>query len=134
MASSIVFKKFNTTYFNFLDFIKKHIKNDLKFNSFYMKNMIIKSTNIKLLIKTWYNRITSKYYTQVMNKDLEFFINKSYIDDVNNNNTSGEAPDVMITYITEFKNAFPTLDVSIKDEFTNYIMNLTNYSYIYFNE
>jgi hypothetical protein len=69
-----------------------------------------------------------------MNKDLEFFINKSYIDDVNNNNTSGEAPDVMITYITEFKNAFPTLDVSIKDEFTNYIMNLTNYSYIYFNE
>jgi hypothetical protein len=133
MASSLVFKKFNTTYFNFLDFIKKHIQNDLKFNAFYMKNMIIKSTNIKLLIKTWYNRITSKYYTQVMNKDLEFFINKSYIDDVNNNNTSGEAPDVMISYITEFKKAFPTLDVSIKNEFTDYIMKLTNYSYIYFN-
>ena len=133
MASTVVFKKFNATYFNFLDFIKKHIQNDLKFNAFYMKNMIIKSTNIKLLIRTWYNRITSKYYTQVMNKDLEFFINKSYIDDVNNNNTSGEAPDVMISYITEFKKAFPTLDVSIKNEFTDYIMKLTNYSYIYFN-
>jgi hypothetical protein len=133
MASALVFKKFNTTYFNFLDFIKKHIKNDMKFNAFYMKSMIIKSTNIKLLIKTWYNRITNKYYTQVMKKDLEFFMNKSYIDDVNNNNTSGEAPDVMLQYIGEFKNAFPTLNESIKEEFTTYIMNLTNLSYIYFN-
>lgn len=133
MTSMTVFKKFNTTYFNFLDFIKKHIKNDLKFNAFYMKSMIIKSTNIKLIIKTWYNRITCKYYTQVMNKDLEFFMNKTYIDDVNNNNTSGEAPDVMLKYIGEFKQAFPTLKDSIKEEFTNYIMSLTNYSYIYFN-
>ena len=134
MASTTVFKKFNTAYFNFLDFIKKNIKNDLKFNGFYMKNMIIKQTNIKLFIKTWYNRITHKYYAQVMNKDLNFFMNKSYMDDVQNNNTSGEAPDVMLNYIGEFKKAFPTLDDSIKDEFTNYIMNLTNYSYIYFNE
>ena len=134
MTSMTVFKKFNTTYFNFLDFIKKNIKNDLKFNGFYMKNMIIKQTNIKLFIKTWYNRITHKYYAQVMNKDLNFFMNKSYMDDVQNNNTSGEAPDVMLNYIGEFKKAFPTLDDSIKDEFTNYIMNLTNYSYIYFNE
>jgi hypothetical protein len=133
MASMTVFKKFNTTYFSFLDFIKKHIQNDLKFNGFYMKNLIIKSTNIKLLIKTWYNRITSKYYAQVMNKDLEFFMNKTYIDDVNNNNTSGEAPDVMLIYISDFKKAFPTLDESIKNEFTDYIMKLTNYSYIYFN-
>ena len=133
MTSMTVFKKFNTTYFNFLDFIKKHIKNDLKFNAFYMKSMIIKTTNIKLIIKTWYNRITSKYYTQVMNKDLEFFMNKTYTDDVNNNNTSGEAPDVMLQYIGEFKKAFPTLKESIQEEFTHYIMSLTNYSYIYFN-
>jgi hypothetical protein len=69
-----------------------------------------------------------------MNKDLEFFINKTYVDDVQNNNTSGEKPDVILKYIIEFKNAFPTLDNCIKEEFTNYIMQLTNLSYIYFNE
>ena len=118
MFSNVAFKKFITTYFNFLDFIKKNIKNDMKFNSFYMKNLTIRQTNVKLLIITWYNRITSKYYKQVMNKDLEFFMNKTYIDDVKHNNTSGETPDVMLSYIIEFKNAFPTLDISIKEEFT----------------
>ena len=134
MVCKVAFKKFVTTYFNFLDFIKKHVKNDIKFNTFYMKNLIIRETNVKLLIITWYNRITTKYYKQVMNKDLEFFLNKTYVDDVQNNNTSGEKPDVILKYIIEFKNAFPTLDVPIKEEFTNYIMQLTNLSYIYFNE
>ena len=94
------FSSFNKSYFNFLLFIKQNMANDAKFNSFYFKNQIIKQTNIKLFIKTWYSRITKNYYTQVMNKDFDFFLNKSYADDVANNNTSGEAPTVMLTYIT----------------------------------
>ena len=78
MSKIETFKQFNKFYFLFLDFIKKHMKDDSKFNSFYFKNQIIKQTNIKLFIKTWNNRITSKYYTQVMNKDFDFFLNFEY--------------------------------------------------------
>ena len=128
------FSSFNKSYFNFLLFIKQNMKNDAKFNSFYMKNQIIKQTNIKLFIKTWYSRITKNYYTQVMNKDFDFFLNKSYADDVTNNNTSGEAPTVMLTYITDFKNTFPTLSESVKYEFVCFMLNLTELSFLYFKE
>ena len=134
MSKQETFSSFNKSYFNFLLFIKKNMHNDAKFNSFYFKNQIIKQTNIKLFIKTWYNRITKNYYSQVMNKDFDFFLNKSYVDDVANNNTSGEAPTVMLTYITDFKNTFPTLSESVKYEFVSFMINLTELSFLYFKE
>ena len=132
MSKKEYFKEFNKNYFLFLSFIKKNMNNDTKFNSFYFKNLIIKQTNIKLFIKTWYNRITSKYYTQVMNKDFDFFLNKTYADDVARDNTSGETPTIMLLYISNFKQTFPSLDQPIKTEFTDFMMNLTELSFLYF--
>jgi hypothetical protein len=129
-----IFSSFNKSYFNFLLFIKKNMGNDAKFNSFYMKNFIIKETNVKLFIKTWYSRITRNYYNQVMNKDFDFFLNKSYKDDVEKNNTSGEAPTVMLTYITDFKNTFPSLADTVKYEFVSFMLHLTELSFLYFKE
>jgi hypothetical protein len=129
-----IFSTFNKSYFNFLLFIKKNMGNDAKFNTFYFKNLIIKETNIKLFIKTWYSRITRNYYTQVMNKDFEFFLNKSYKDDVEKDNTSGEAPNVMLSYISDFKNTFPTLAQTVKYEFVSFMLHLTELSFLYFKE
>lgn len=129
-----IFSTFNKSYLNFLLFIKKNMANDTKFNSFYYKNLIIKETNIKLFIKTWYSRITRNYYTQVMNKDFDFFLNKSYKDDVEKDNTSGEAPTVMLTYISDFKNTFPTLAQPVKYEFVSFMLHLTELSFLYFKE
>ena len=129
-----IFSTFNKSYFNFLLFIKKNMGNDAKFNTFYFKNLIIKETNIKLFIKTWYSRITRNYYTQVMNKDFDFFLNKSYKDDVEKDNTSGEAPTVMLTYISDFKNTFPTLAQPVKYEFVSFMLHLTELSFLYFKE
>ena len=134
MSKIETFKQFNKFYFLFLDFIKKHMKDDSKFNSFYFKNQIIKHTNIKLLIKTWNNRITSKYYTQVMNKDFDFFLNKTYSEDVEKNNTSGESSTTMLVYITNFKQVFPTLHHDVKKEFTDFMIYLTELSFLYFKE
>ena len=134
MSKIETFKQFNKFYFLFLDFIKKHMTNDSKFNSFYFKNQIIKQTNIKLFIKTWNNRITSKYYTQVMNKDFDFFLNKTYSEDVEKDNTSGEAPTTMLIYISNFKEVFPTLQHDVKKEFTDFMIYLTQLSFLYFKE
>jgi hypothetical protein len=134
MSKQIVFKNFNEEYFNFLKFIKKNLENDTKFNSFYNKNLIIKQTNIKLFIKTWNNRITKNYYEQVMKQDFDFFLNKSYVDDVSRDNTSGEAPSIMLQYIGDFKNTFHTLDETTKNDFIYYMVNLTHLSFLYFKE
>ena len=59
---------FNAVYFEFLKFIKEHIE-DSNFKTFYRKNKIIRETNPKLFIRTWYDRIGSKYHEQIMKSE-----------------------------------------------------------------
>lgn len=124
------FTSFNKTYFSFLDFIKVYLKNDPNFKTFYRKNQIVRETNVKIIIKMWNDRITSKYYTQVMNKDFDFFLNKTYSDEM----TAQEKETPLLKYINDFKEIFPTLEESTRNQFLDYIVNLTNYSYVYFNK
>jgi hypothetical protein len=126
--SKEAFTSFNKTYFSFLEFIKIYLKNDPNFKLFYRKNQIVRETNVKLIIKTWNDRITSKYYTQVTNKDFDFFLNKSYNDEI----TSQEKETPLLKYINDFKEIYPTLEETTKNQFLDYIVKLTNYSYIYF--
>ena len=134
MSKQLLFSNFNENYFNFLNFIKKHMENDSKYKLFYNKNLIIKQTNIKLIIRTWYNRITRNYYNEIMDQNFDFFLNKSYEEDVIKDNTSGESPMLLIQYITNFKTLFPSLEVSIKNEFISYMVKLTHLSFLYFKE
>ena len=119
---------FNKTYFSFLDFIKIYLKDDPNFKTFYRKNLIVKETNVKLIIKTWDERITKKYYDEVMNKNFDFFLNKEYTNDI----SAKETP--LLKYINDFKQVYPTLDDSLKNQFTDYIVDLTQYSYNYYNK
>ena len=134
MSKQVLFSNFNENYFNFLNFIKKHMENDSKYKLFYNKNLIIKQTNIKLIIRTWYNRLTRNYYNEIMDQNFDFFLNKSYEEDVIKDNTSGESPMLLIQYITNFKTLFPSLEVSIKNEFISYMVKLTHLSFLYFKE
>jgi len=83
--------------------------------------------NIKLLIKTWYEHITSKYHKDIIDGNISFFLNKNYEQDVKNNS------DDMIKYINYFKKNFKQFETNIVNEFVGYIKNLTRLSYMYFN-
>ena len=118
---------FNKEYFEFLNFIKGHIE-DTSFKTFYRKNQIIKETNPKMFIRTWYNRIGNKYHAQVMQRDISFFLNKNYEDDVSD---SGES-NMLLKYINKFKESYETLDESVKETFLNHIISLTDKSFVYY--
>jgi hypothetical protein len=119
---------FNKEYFDFLNFINKYL-NDKTFKSFYRKNQIMKETNPKIFIKTWYDRIGSKYHEQVIKRDISFFLNKSYEEDISD---TGET-NTLLKYIDQFKQSYETLDENIKEIFLNYIINLTDKSFVYYN-
>jgi len=119
---------FNKEYFEFLNFIKDHIE-DTSFKTFYRKNQLMKETNPKIFIRTWYNRIGCKYHTQVMQRDISFFLNKNYEDDVSD---SGES-NMLLKYINKFKESYETLGECIKDTFLNHIISLTDKSFVYYN-
>jgi hypothetical protein len=88
----------------------------------------MKETNPKFFIRTWYNRIGSKYHAQVMMRDISFFLNKNYEDDVSD---SGES-NLLLKYINKFKESYDTLNDEIKEKFLNYIIVLTDKSFVYY--
>jgi len=119
---------FNKEYFEFLNFIKIHIE-DASFKTFYRENQIIKETNPKMFIRTWYDRIGSKYHTQVMQRDISFFLNKDYENDVI---YAGSDSNMLLKYINKFKESYETLDEKIKETFLNFIISLTDKSFVYY--
>jgi hypothetical protein len=128
MAPRTPIGEFNKEYFEFLNFIKNHI-DDTSFKTFYRKNQIIKETNPKLFIRTWYDCIGSKYHLQVMQKDISFFLNKEYENDVI---YAGSDSNMLLKYINKFKESYESLDETIKETFLNFIIGLTDKSFVYY--
>jgi len=120
---------FNKEYFEFLNFIKEHIE-DTTFKTFYRKNQIMKETNPKMFIKTWFNRIGSKYHQQVMQRDISFFLNKDYNEDVSEIASSDS--NMLLKYINKFKESYETLDENTRETFLRFIINLTDKSFVYY--
>lgn len=123
--SKLLFEKFNSLYFDFLNFLKTYSNGDKMFHSFYKKNYVIKNTNIKLLIKGWYEHITIKYYHSILEENINFFLNKNYDQDL-------KQVDI-IKCINFFKENYNTFEKKIVDKFVGYLKQLTNLSYMYFN-
>lgn len=120
--------EFNKEYFEFLKFIKVHIE-DSNFKTFYRKNQIVRETNPKMFIRTWYECIGSKYHAQVMKSDISFFLNKNYEEDVSTSNESNK----LLDYINKFKESYETLDEIVKSTFLYFIITLTDKSFVYYN-
>ena len=69
-----IVKTFVDIYFDLLNTIKEQLENKNKeFNDFYKKNLLLKKTNIKLFIKTWYEYITKQYYHYIMDNNVNYF-------------------------------------------------------------
>jgi len=125
-------KEFNKEYFEFLKFIKQHIE-DSHFKTFYRKNQIIRETNPKMFIRTWYEMIGSKYHDQVMKSDISFFLNKNYEDDISKTGSSISESNKLLEYINKFKESYETLDEIVKSKFLYFIITLTDKSFVYYN-
>lgn len=109
-----LFKTFNLTYFEFLNYIKTNTT-DTKFPSFYRKNMMVKETNIKLVINIWNNRMAVPYYEQIMEGNVEFFMQNDY------SKVNGEA----LNYIIYFKHLYQQMKPEQRPRFVEYVRKLT---------
>lgn len=127
--SKNVFQQFNKVYFEFISFLKDHSNGDKLFNKLYQKIYIIKNTNIKLFIKVWYDSITLKYYQSIIDENLSYFLTKDYNQDMDTIENSND----ILRYIHYFKTNYNTFEKKIIDIFIQYMKELTQLSYLYFN-
>ena len=127
--SKDIFQQFNKVYFEFISFLKDHSNGDKLFNKLYQKIYIIKNTNIKLFIKVWYDSITLKYYQSILDENLSYFLNKDYNQDIDTIENSND----ILRYIHYFKTNYNTFEKKNIDIFIQYMKELTQLSYLYFN-
>lgn len=124
-----IIKTFVDTYFELLNAVKNQLENKNKeFNDFYRKNLIMKKTNIKLFIKTWYEYITKQYYHYIMDNNVNYFFGDELQSKLNKDHNVS-----LMKYILLIKEKYNSTDNSIVESILTKIKYLTQISYQYFN-
>lgn len=124
-----IVKTFVVIYFDLLNTIKEQLENKNKeFNDFYKKNLLLKKTNIKLFIKTWYEYITKQYYHYIMDNNVNYFFSDELQAKLNKDfNVS------VMKYIVLIKEKYNSVSNSVVESILAKIKFLTQMSYQYFN-
>ena len=118
-----MFRKFIELYFGLLNIIKKQVGHHKDFMTFYNKNIMLKKTNIKMFIKTWYESITKMYYMKIMNENFEYFMEHG----------STFLPDKSLQhYFEEFKTICINTEKIILEKAYESIQQMTQLSYMYY--
>lgn len=125
-----IVKTFVDIYFDLLNTIKEQLENKNKeFNDFYKKNLLLKKTNIKLFIKTWYEYITKQYYHYIMDNNVNYFFSDELQEKLNKDfNVS------VMKYIVLIKEKYNSVNNSVVESILEKIKFLTQMSYQYFND
>ena len=124
-----IVKTFVDIYFDLLNTIKEQLENKNKeFNDFYKKNLLLKKTNIKLFIKTWYEYITKQYYHYIMDNNVNYFFSDELQAKLNQ---QYNVP--VMKYIVLIKEKYDSVSNSIVESILAKIKFLTQMSYQYFN-
>tara|TARA_B110000285_G_C14964846_1_gene533533 strand:+ start:316 stop:708 length:393 start_codon:yes stop_codon:yes gene_type:complete len=122
-------KQFITIYFDLLNDIKSHSDNNKDFNIFYKKNYLLKNTNLKLFIRTWYANVSIPYNNQILSGDIDHLFSNKVMDDISNK-TNGD----IIKYMNIIKQKYNTTNNNIIDSFLLKVQQLTQISCNYFNK
>jgi hypothetical protein len=90
------------------------------------KNSILlaKKANPRIIIKGWFKFVTSKYCSEIMSGDIEFFLNKDYAEDL----TNIEGSDKIIEIINRLRMPIRDTTNENKQKSLKYIQNLTQLS------
>jgi hypothetical protein len=103
------------------------------------KDVIVLSTFMKTvmmgkprkILEVWYNYITLKYKDQILNGEMEYFLNKDYSKDLQNT-SSNEALDAIDKLRNQIKMAFN--NESNKESKLKYMQNLIKLTDLYYKD
>ena len=89
-TNSIVLKAFNKHFFEFIDDIVRIFPDNQNIIESRDLMITLKKANPTLIIKTWQYFIWNPYQDQILNGDIDFFIEKDYTHDLRYMNNSKE--------------------------------------------
>lgn len=127
MDKTTVLRAFNNHFFEFLDDVIRIYPENIDIQAGRNSFEHIKKLNPTTIIKCWHHFIYLPYSDKIENKDLSFFLEKSYDHDLNHLTNQREVLEI----IENLKVLLSKTDPINKDHILNYLKNLNTLSYVY---
>ena len=129
--TTIILKTFNKQMTEFIEDINKLFpgEKDIIVLCTFMKTIMYGKP--RMIINSWYTHVTEKYYDQIDNGEIQYFLNKDYSEDLENSDNSSEILEAIDKLRLTLKRAF---DEDLNREKTiKYVQNLSKLSNLYYN-
>jgi len=124
MNSSDILIIFNQHFIELIDFIQELFPDDEKIIMAKTKILKLKKVNPKLIIRIWKIHIVNKYKNEIIEGNIDFFINKNYDEDVENLDTDN----IIIETIDKMRTPVKMMSRENQNKILNYLRNLCNLS------
>ena len=118
---------FNTHFIEFIEDIVSIFPSNVDLVTVKNFFLLIRKTNPRLLITVFYTHVVLKYQTYINNGSIDYFIEKDYTEDLNQNNNS----DKIISAINRLREPIKLMDEKNKLNTIKYLQNLCKLSSSY---
>ena len=124
MEKNTLLTTFNDVFISFITDVQNVFPEDADLLSAKGYLLMIRKANPKMIVKIWKKHISSKYKEQILSGDLEFFIEKDYVADIQNNENSK----IIADCIDRLREPIRTMTKENQQKSMQYIQNLTKLS------
>jgi hypothetical protein len=127
---SIIMRAFNQHLKDFVDDIQRLFPENVKVRAFKNSVETFIKMNPKKVIELWYHKITMKYSSEIMNEEIDFFLNKDYSQDVKE--VEGTGINVSIDLVEELRGPIRDMNEEDRKMAVKYVKEMTQLSTLYF--
>jgi hypothetical protein len=127
MDNTNILQAFNNHFFEFMDDINTIMPDNKDLLSARTSLITMRKMNPRLIIKIWKSRIADKYKQNIHDGDISFFLEKDYIEDLENIESSNS----IVNKINLIKEPIRNMGEENKAKCMRYIQNLTKLSELY---
>ena len=124
---STILSGFNDHFLEFITDISNVFPTDPDILAAKNSLLLIRKANPKIIIGIWYSHIVVKYKDTIESGDIRFFLEKSYVDDLNQTANSGK----IMESIDRLRTPIKMMNPDDQKKTMKYIQNLTKLSLLY---
>ena len=128
MDKSSILTGFNDHFMEMLEDLKKILPTNGIISTAYTGLYAIRKANPKMIIQVWKPYVVDKYEEEIMNGNIEFFLQKDYKDDVEDSVNSN----MILEKIDSIKEPIKSLSEENLQKTIVYIQNLVKLCKVYY--
>ena len=128
MDKQYLLSTFNKHFFEFCDSVKAYFSDNRDIRNSVTVLQGIKAVNPKLIIKIWKSSVADLYSAQIEAKDLDFFVNKEYSNDIKDMQDNQK----ILSSIDQLRTPIKEMPKEDQEKSMQFVYNLTELSKLYF--